>query len=791
MLIFAISSVAVEMMAQNKLVINEFMQSNVDFMMANHDFPDSWVELYNGNDRQVSICDYRIGPSDNFNDCYKITTENVFIEPGDHLLLYCDKTTRMPFHYGFNLEAGKGSLFLFDSSGNLADSIIYKKMPAPNVAYGRVTDGSSEWQYELNATPGAPNHSIGSNDILPEPVFSSQGHLMTGSMETVTISMPPGVPEDTRIYMTSNGSEPTWESASDTLFTLNIDKSTVIRAKLLSHQALPIRSTTHSFIFHPRTTTLPIVSIATDSTYLYSSEEGIISNDSTDGQPNYSYDWRRPGNFEYFNIKEGTTVFNQSGEMAVAGASTRALPQKSIKCYAKNRFGKKYFKGNFWHDKPNVTKIKSFTLRNGGNKYQSARFNDAALQRFFGTNLEELDWQAYEPAIVYINGVYKGIYGFRERSNEDYVTSNYDVNEEDVEIAVAANYKSSKVSGSPEFNAFNRLYSKSDVTYEELDNAMNVSNFMNAFIAECYSSNTDYPQNNIAIWKQIGEDYQWRWILKDLDFVAKHEPSWDMFKYMLGTDDEQSPEYEYSNRSATVKTRFLYEQMNSFPEFRNRFIATYATYLGDFLRPDICLPIVSEMNNQIIDEIGPTFAAYDNMSTLKKHNSYVERFKSYITERPGFVYRQMANYFMLGDVIPISVVAEDREEDARLTLCDIPLRTGRFGGAWFTNFPLSLGTNEGSAWEMVVTHADASESVYYFPDSEIQPSLTSCTLGDSVAFIATKATEDMVRATYGFGRNNVITIYDVAGMKHDTMQRGLNIVIYADGKRRKIKFTPD
>lgn len=785
LMIFAISSL--EVMAQDKIVINEFMQSNVDFMMVDHDFPDSWVELYNGSDQQLSICDYRIGPSENFDDCYRITTENIYIAPGGHLLLFCDKTKSTPFHYSFNLEAGKGALFLFDDSGNLVDSINYRKMPAPNVAYGRVTDGSDEWQYELTPTPEAPNNSVGSDEVLPEPLFSVEGHLITNGPEYISVSMPEGVPEDTRIYLTLDGSEPTWESPSSTLFTLNIDKSTVIRAKLLSHQALPIRSTTHSYIFHPRTTTLPIVSIATDSTYLYSSEEGIISNDSTGGQPNYSYDWRRPGNFEYFDRKEGTTVFNQCGEMAVAGASTRSLPQKSIKCYAKNRFGKKYFKGNFWHDKPNVTKIKSFTLRNGGNKYQSARFNDAALQRFFGTHLEGLDWQAYEPVIVYINGVYKGIYGFRERSNEDYVTSNYDVNEEEVEIADAANYRSSKVSGSPEFNAFRKLYSKSDVTYDELDKAMNVENFMNAFIAECYSSNTDYPQNNIAIWKQIGEDYQWRWILKDLDFVAKHEPSWDMFKYMLGTDDEQAPEYGYSMRSTTVKARFLYERMNSFPEFRNRFIATYATYLGDFLRPDICLPIVSEMNNQIIDEIGPTFAAYDNMSTLKKHNSYVERFKSYITERPDFVYRQMADYFMLGDVIPVSIVAEDMEEDARLTLCDIPLRTGRFDGAWFTNFPLSLGTNEESIWNMVVTHADGSESVYFFPDSDIQLSLTSCILGGSVAFISTKATDDIVQSTYRYGSNDVIAIYDVAGMKRDTLQRGLNIIIYADGKRRIIK----
>ena len=55
-------------------------------------------------------------------------------------------------------------------AGVLVDSVVYGKMPAPNIAYGRVTDGSDEWQYELTSTPEASNSSVGSNEVLPEPV---------------------------------------------------------------------------------------------------------------------------------------------------------------------------------------------------------------------------------------------------------------------------------------------------------------------------------------------------------------------------------------------------------------------------------------------------------------------------------------------------------------------------------------------------------------------------------------------------------------------------------------------
>ena len=66
-LILTLSSSAL-LMAQGKIVINEFMQSNVDFMMVDHDFPDSWVELYNGSGKTIAIQSYLIGPTNVFSD---------------------------------------------------------------------------------------------------------------------------------------------------------------------------------------------------------------------------------------------------------------------------------------------------------------------------------------------------------------------------------------------------------------------------------------------------------------------------------------------------------------------------------------------------------------------------------------------------------------------------------------------------------------------------------------------------------------------------------------------------
>ena len=208
----------------------------------------------------------------------------------------------------------------------------------------------------------------------------------------------------------------------------------------------------------------------------------------------------------------------------------------------------------------------------------------------------------------------------------------------------------------------------------------------------------------------------------------------------------------------------------------------------DFLRPDVCLPVVRAMDEEIIDEIAPTFAAYDNMSTLKKHNIYIDRFYNYITLRPDIVYRQMADYFHLGETIPVCITNEG-EGDKGITICGSPLRTGRFCGAWFTQFPLSIETPDGSStsWTMIVTHSDGSESKSVYDTAKIQPDMTSCAAGDSVTFIASDAKmEDAISACNANNNRTVTAIHDASGKTLPSMQHGLNIITYSDGTRRII-----
>lgn len=735
--------------AQNSsLCINEIMQSNIDNYMFEHDFPDSWVELYNPTSSAINIQNYYIGLNSSYKTAYKIT-KSVSVPAKGYLIICCDKVAN-GIHTNFRLESvDPGELYLFNSTGSIVDKISYPAMPAPNIAYGRETDGAATWGWELKPTPKTPNKGGVTTQILPNPIFSMNGQVMSSSAK-VKITLPQGdYPSDTRIYVTTDGSEPTTASQHDKEFTFTVNSTTILRAKLISASAISPRSVTQSYIFHPRNTNIPIISIVSDSTYFYSDKEGILSDAETSGKKNYTYDWRRPVNAEYLGVQGETPWFNQVGEIALAGNVSRTLPQKSLKLYANKRFGTKKLKGQFWQDKPDVTKVKSFMIRNGGNNMLSARVNDAAIQRIFGTHLSNLDYQAYSPIITYINGVYKGVYGLRERSNEDYVESNYN-GLEDIELVSHRCYiYASERKLYPLFTELYNKYTSSTTTYEQMANLIDVENFMNAMITEMFTTNHDYPHNNISMWRPTASDGKWRWILKDLDFFAisqKRCPvEFNMFRYMLKTSnfDKSVMEDSLAMRTDTKYATKIYHKMMSFPEFRERFIDAFTVYLGDFLKPTITESIIRPMVDEIREEVYETVDYYNRPDRKSEFEVWSGFLIQNTAQRQTYSYQHMAEWFSLGTVIPMTVKRDGRE----ITINGIGLTEGDFDGAFFSNRKLTLSSQQSNiGWKMTTYKKSNGKMVEgtkkSWDNASVSLTLKDYANCDSVAFEAFVSSEN-------------------------------------------------
>ena len=710
-LLLTILATAVSTQAQT-LIINELMQSNIDCIMDDlNDFPDSWVELYNPTDASINLKNYKIGTKDKANKAWSLPIKTIAAK--GYVVIYCDKAGEdegvSALHTNFRLESGKdGKLYLFKGNDIVDQLEGMAKQPAPNIAYGRKSDGADEWGYQARPTPGASNCGTVYQKVLGEPVFSTKGRvkIASGSNTRLTLSLPEGAPEGTKIRYTLDGSEPT-ENSQEYTSALFFNSTKIVRAKLFCEGYLSPRSTCHSYIFFPsnRKLTLSVVSIMTDNKYLNDAKIGIYVDGSYNSkQKNYEYNWRRPMNIEIFETSDQESVINQLGEMRVTGGATRGNMRKSLGIYAHKRFGEKRLNYEFFPDqKPGMTDFKSIMLRNAGNDFDYLFMRDAIIQRTMAQHVD-LDWQAWRPVIVYINGEYTGMLNIRERSNEDNIYTNYEGLED---IDMIENDEELKEGTIDNFNAFKAFYNESGHTLAEYAEWMDWEEYINLMIENIYFNNQDFPGNNNVIWRPQAEGGKWRWITKDTDFglgLYGSAADYNTIKWLY--DNKYDYDRNWANKPEhTILFRHLMEDI----DFKTEFLSRAAIYMGDFLNEKGTREVWDAMYNMIKTEypyhrelVNRWWPNYDNeLSTARK----------WLNKRTDNVYKQLADYYNWGTPRALTI-NKQKESDIKITVNGITLCNKVFDGKYYAGKTLTIsaqGTedNEVTGWK--ITGAQSKE----------------------------------------------------------------------------------
>lgn len=711
--------------ANAQLIINELMQSNIDCVMDDrNEFPDSWVELYNTGDAAVNLNRYRIGITDDVDAAWKLPGKK--INPKEHILIYCDKeaTDR---HTDFRLDSGKGAAVYLFEDGKLVDQVTgLKKQPAPNIAYGRKTTGADKWGYMLTPTPAAANEGGTSSDILGEPVFSAEGGIASSSRSfTLTLSMPKNTPDGAVIRYTLDGSEPTAESP---LYTdgISISGNKIVRAKLFCDGWLSPRSTVRSYLMLGHAVTLPVISIVTDNRYFYDNKIGIyVDGNYSSQQKNYQYDWRRPINLEMYEADGTTCILNQLCETRIMGAYTRSNPLKSLAIYANKRFGTKRFEYEFFPDqRPGQTNYKSLALRNAGNDFYGLYMRDAIIQRTMAAHTD-LDWQAWRPAVVYINGKYRGMLNIRERSNDDNIFTNY---EELEDIDLIENWTELKNGTMDNLNAFTKFYNEHDHTKAEYDKWMDTDEFINLMVGNMYYCNLDFPANNIVMWRPRAEGGRWRWIMKDTDFGLGHDKRAYTFNTVAWMNDNG---YDPSNTwGNTWEATRLFRRLMEDADFSREFIDRCAVYMGDFLNERGTCDMWNPMYDMIKYELPYHRTQYNgNMTSYSNEMSYVQ---TWVRNRTAYFYKHLADYYKLGKPTFLKVTqspntqSPNTQPPSPITINGIRLSEGRFDGRYFQGLDLTLSNDDDTVkgWRITTngttTISYGSQYTFTMPSTEVQ-----------------------------------------------------------------------
>ncbi|MCD8265846.1 MAG: CotH kinase family protein, partial [Prevotellaceae bacterium] len=493
---------------QGGVIMTEIQSANVDQFIDPSWNYGGWVELYNAGQRAFTLTGCWV--SDDSSNLEKARlTGAVAVEPGAYLNLWFDHHDALSTQVDMKLDAEGGTIYLSDADGNLIASQQYPEAVS-RCSYARKSLSSDEWAWTSTPTPEATNEgSTFCTERLEAPAVDKDSQIF-GTTLTVCVN----IPEGTTLRYTTDGSAPTatnGTTSTDGLFYPT--ETTVYRFCLTQDGYLPSPVVTRTYIYKDKTFPLPVVSVASDSLNLYSDDHGIFVYD------NRTKKWERPVSFEYIN-EEGLMEVNQETAMERCGGWSRAWTPYSFKIKANKQYElQSFLPYDFFEEKPYL-KHKAILIRNGGND-KSCRIEDAALQEIVLRSGLDVDCQAYQPVMHYINGKYAGVINMREPSNKHYVYANYGLDDDEIdqfEMSADSGY----VQKCGTYESMQRWYDlakdcSDDAVYEELKQMVDIDEYCN-YMAVCfYLGNKDWPHNNIKGFKPIADGGKFRLILLDLD----------------------------------------------------------------------------------------------------------------------------------------------------------------------------------------------------------------------------------------------------------------------------------
>ena len=698
-----------------ELHINEVMQVNLNDFDEGNNLPEGWIELRNWSDERVSLKGYSI-QRDTEDDIYRIPVDT-FVAPNSYILIYCDGIGRNQ-HTSFKLKYKKSAtLRLISPEGEVLDMLRVPANKQMGVSFGYGADEELGWLIE--PTPMAENGNT-SERFLSAPQLTVESGLFTAPFVVNLKDSTAGV----AVRYTTDGTSPT---ENDSIFPsqgLKVSKTTNLRLESFANGCVPSSIAAYSYIFHNREVTLPVVTLSVDYQDIYDEKNGILSEKEYWKYANYEYDWLRVADIKYFD-ENGQKVMDQKGQIRVMGNTSRQHPMKSFALYSSARYGAENFEYPFFKEKPHIEAYNSISLRNAGNDFLIAHLRDAVSQTYIAATMKDIDYQAYQPVIVYLNGEYYGLMNLRERTNHSNIDANHPECGDNVDVV--ENWSKANSGDLSNALTFYLHFLSDTTTYETLSNEMDIKEFLNYYIGEMYFGNADFPDNNVVMWRSRNEDGKWRWILKDLDMTLNHRFEFSYpYKFYISNYFEQlmvPPSAESDTVGTFAFSTRLIRKLCMLKPFQDLFIEQFAVNMGDFLLPEYVSVHIDSLAQRIEYEFPFTYDLYHEYRDSLNVDWYqeVQWMKDYLVGRNRMFYNSMGSFFNLGSVYPLTINKEN-QDNVSLNINGVDLIHSVFDGCYYENRPLVVKAkmkDEGhsiTGWNIELVGTD---TMHYFVKGDL------------------------------------------------------------------------
>lgn len=683
------------------VVINEVLTSNVLLIENDRGDYSDWLELYNRGSSAADLEGYFL--TDDPGDPEKWALPSVSIDPNSHLLIWASGDDRrnpnQPLHTNFSLSVSGDALLLVSPQGVVLDHVGIPELMG-DISYGRTSDGSEEWGYFDEPTPGTANQNSTAYSEILDPVITSHEsglyadalelqvfnpnpfaivrYTLDGSIPTADSPLFPGVltidsrvgdPNVISMIPTNNGFP--GNAAADAIMRWRppegeVAKATVVRLRPFREDALPGRPTTRTFWvgedFDDRYR-LGIFSINTDPDGLFDHERGLYvaganfnpDASSPDRTGNYfgrGREWERHAHIEFFEpgFQHG---FSSDVGIRIHGGITRRFPPKSLRVYMRGGYEASELNYPLLPGNP-TTEFRRFILRNHGNDsgFEPYQYrDDGALLRdpLFQRLIKPLDQdqQDWRPTVVFINGEYWGLKNIRQRVDRHYLAIRHGVDADSIDLLVGNG--SVDHGSNTDFVAVSRYARDNDLAdpdhFQHVADRVDLPHLADYFLSQIYSGNLDWPHNNIRMWRSNNPPGKWRWIVFDVE--------WETFGHIHPNSylrDDVEHALGAVNRSSLIISNALENE-----EYRHFFLNRAADHLNSIFHPSTVSATIDEMAGMIRPHVAEHIARWGRPSSFEQWEANLETLHTFAAHRPVNLRAHLVDYFDLAGVYALTL----------------------------------------------------------------------------------------------------------------------------------------
>lgn len=571
------------------LLINEVVVYNSSTLPQKDEYYD-WVELKNVSSQPVLLSDYYL--SDHNDQLTKYQLPALSLQPGELWVVLCTTEPLLPGlmeSTGFGLDSGNEQLYLSDSQGQLLDYVSLRDIPY-DASYGR-QEGESGWFFFASASPGEENTG-GGRTLAEKPVSLTRDGVFN-NIEGMLVELS----ASGSIRYTLDGSVPTADSEEYT-GPIYIDKTTVIRAVNLEEGALPSRPLSLSFILNEEHS-LPVLSLLTDSP----------------GDFDLMYNGRQkgvelPASLSLYDGGEGFTI---GCGVSLNGETSLVLPKKNMSVRFRDPYGQATLNYDIYGG--GVTEFTNLLLRSGQDFPRSIIRNELC-QELCAQATDKVVNQRSEYCVLYINGVYSGIYSLKEKTNEQLYASLSGVSRDSVTVMEAdVPLDSEFYHEVVEFCRFNDMSLAEN--YQHFCDIFDVDSLIDWLILEGYCANTDVSSGNVRYCRSTENDGKWRMMFYDLDATFSEPAS--VYMNLMS---------QYAQEHRQVSTFVVPLMANQ--EFKDRFLTRAAELMSSALTVENVFAEIDRLSAIVRPEVARDCARFNR--TVEEWENAVEEMKQVLLD---------------------------------------------------------------------------------------------------------------------------------------------------------------